>query len=248
MFPSFSIDGYEFYSYPLIIGMMWAYSFMYLKQYFKLKDNIFPYWNLFYFVLFLFAWFGAKIFFIFTLDSAVLEKSTLNSNFWLGGGFVFYGGLLAGLAWIVFYKYLLKVQWKTMRIFIPVLALGHGVGRLGCFMAGCCYGNYCDLPWAIDLHGGLRHPTQLYEAFSLFILAYIFKKRVDNDKPVIFEYFLSYSILRYILELFRGDEIRGIVATISTSQLVSIILLGASVFGLLIRRRAKSRFEQNNQL
>jgi phosphatidylglycerol:prolipoprotein diacylglycerol transferase len=239
VYPSFSIGGEEFFSYPLIIGMMWAYSFMYLKQYFNRNETQFPHWNLFYLTLFLFSWFGAKIFFVFTLDSEVLEKASFNSNFWLGGGFVFYGGLIGGVSWTVFYKYLMKIKWSSMNIFIPILALAHGVGRIGCFLAGCCYGNYCDLPWAINLHGGLRHPVQLYEAFALIILSYIFRKRVASCKPVIFEYLLSYSVLRFFLEMLRGDEIRGIVGPISTSQLVSIIIFSCSLIGTLIRRRAK---------
>src|SRR5260370_12148770 len=94
------------------------------------------------------------------------------------GGGVFYGGLLAALAVSVWYMRKTKLPgWKTADVFAPAIALGHGIGRIGCFMAGCCLGGEGDRPWAVtvtspvahELGGvppnGRIHPTTLYEAF-----------------------------------------------------------------------------------
>ena len=94
---------------------------------------------------------------------------------------IFYGGFLAALiaAYFVMRREGLPVL-RTMDVFAPGIALGHGIGRLGCFAAGCCWGRECSLPWAVTfqnpeattgvpLHRPL-HPTQLYESVGEWII------------------------------------------------------------------------------
>ena len=236
MFSSIQLFGYEIYLYPLIIGMMWSYAYLSMQKLIHAKKVELPYFKTFFIALFLSCWIGAKLFFLFSIDSELITKAKLNANFWLGGGFVFYGGLTFGVLTTLVYKYLLKIEWDNFKMFIPLLALGHGVGRIGCFLAGCCYGSACDLPWAINLHGVDRHPVQLYEAIVLISLYFIFLKRVYSNKSVILEYLLSYSLLRFSLEFLRGDEIRGFLWSLSTSQVISVIIFAIST-ALIIRRR-----------
>ena len=114
-------------------------------------------------------------------------------------------------------------MWKTMDACIPGLVLAHLFGRLGCLSAGCCYGKPTDKPWGIRLYSDLvdehlrgipLHPTQLYEAGALGILflglLWIFHHR-KFDGQVALTYFLAYPIIRSIVEIFRGDLIRGFV-------------------------------------
>jgi phosphatidylglycerol:prolipoprotein diacylglycerol transferase len=84
--------------------------------------------------LFIFSWLGAKVFFLLTAPQYLADKIIANSSFWLGGGFVFYGGLIFGLAYLFVYSLVLKqFEFKKMAYFIPGLTIGHAVGRIGCF-------------------------------------------------------------------------------------------------------------------
>lgn len=225
MFPSFEIASMQVYSYPLIIGMVWAYSFFYIKDYFDIKKIHFPYWNLYYISTFLVAWLAAKVFFIYTLDSQFIESIELNANFWLGGGFVFYGGLIGAVIWTIIYKYAFRVSWDDFSIFVPTLAIGHGFGRIGCLLAGCCFGSETSSVLSVHLHGASRHPVQLYEALMLLALGYVFRKRVTRSKFIVVEYLMSYSLMRFVLEFLRGDTIRGQLGFLSTSQWVSLFIV-----------------------
>ena len=164
-------------------------------------------------------------------------------------GGVFYGGLI--LAVVVALWYLRRVGlplWTTCDAFAPGIALGHVVGRFGCFFAGCCYGTPTDRPWAITftdpftaanvgtpLHVPL-HPTQLYEAGAeLLILGLLlFSERRGRRFAgrTFWLYLLLYACSRYVIEIFRGDE-RGTVGMFSTSQFISIILVPLSI-GMLV--------------
>ncbi len=108
------------------------------------------------------------------------------------GGFVFYGGLIfAVFSSIIFLKFKKDTFLKWADFFSPLIALGYSVGRLGCFLAGCCYGkpvNTSIIPWSMINHalndGISRHPTQLYASlFELIIVAILFKfekNKFDN--------------------------------------------------------------------
>jgi phosphatidylglycerol:prolipoprotein diacylglycerol transferase len=163
------------------------------------------------------------------------------------GGLVFYGGLIGAVAAGIWYvrKHDLPV-WKTADIVAPYIALGHMFGRFGCFFAGCCYGAPCHTSVGItftDTHslaplGVPLYPTQLFEAggelmnFLVLLVVYRFRK---FDGQVFWLYPALYSILRFIVEFFRGDAARGVYfgGAISTSQLVSIVMFFVSLFMLL---------------
>src|SRR5205823_4158996 len=127
----------------------------------------------------------------------------------LQAGGVFYGGLIAalGVSWWYMRKMRLPLL-KTADVFAPGVALGHGIGRLGCFSAGCCWGIECHRPWAVtftdpaanDVTGvplnRPLHPTQLYEAFAEFLIFGILYWRIRRAHAageVIGLYLLLYS-------------------------------------------------------
>src|SRR5690606_17222809 len=100
-----------------------------------------------------------------------------NVSFWTGGGFVFYGGFLGALLFIFLMKQLdKKFSLQELWPMVPALVIGHGVGRIGCFLAGCCFGSETDLWWGVNLHDHYRHPTQLIEAVGLLLLGWFFLK------------------------------------------------------------------------
>ena len=173
----------------------------------------------------------------------------------LQAGGVFYGGLIAAL--MVSWWYMRKTNlplFKTADIFAPAIALGHGIGRIGCFTAGCCWGDRCDLPWAVtftsqEAHdrvgvplGVPLHPTQLYEAigeFLIFAILYWRIKRPHAPGTIISLYLILYSTLRFVVEFFRNHEQGNLFnGPLDTSQWISIVLclMGASY--LWYHRRA----------
>jgi len=170
------------------------------------------------------------------------------------GGLVYYGGLLFAIPAVIIYcrKKVLSL-WGIADIFAPSIAIGHAIGRLGCFSAGCCYGKPSDLPWAVTftdpysfaIRGIPLHPTQLYEAigeFSIFIFLILWRKRKSFDGELFGLYVLLYSFIRFINEFFRGDPRGFIYNGISLSQAISIMLfLGAIIFIRIKRKDYEKR-------
>lgn len=230
----FESSFFTLYAYPLFMGLAWGVGY-YLTRYLFEENKVDVKKLLPLFIgVFVTAWVGAKIFFlIFSSENKAIEYLYAN-EFWLGGGFVFYGGLIFSLIFYFLYSlYLKKFEFINSKFLVPGLIMGHAVGRIGCFLAGCCYGTSCDLPWAIQLHDELRHPVQLYESIGLFIIGFMALSWIKNKKNNIFvitRYMIFYSSLRFILEYFRGDKIRGLhVFDFSTSQIIAFAMFfGAS--------------------
>lgn len=159
------------------------------------------------------------------------------------GGLVFYGGLAAGILVIIWYTRRHGISLlKTLDIYAPALALGHAVGRIGCFSAGCCYGSPSSLPWAVTFThpaslaplGLPLHPVQLYESFSLFLifaLLITLRRRQSFEGQMAWTYLFLYAIARITLEFFRGDP-RGFVfgGALSTSQFLGLLVAPAAAF------------------
>jgi len=167
------------------------------------------------------------------------------------GGLAFFGGLILAIPVGIYYiKKNNLPLWKVADISAPSIAIAQAVGRLGCFSAGCCYGKPTDLPWAVtftDPESLARlniplHPTQLYESLgtSLIFLFLIFmRKRKSFEGQLFWFYLLLYSVLRFFIEFFRGDEIRGMPfgGPLSTSQVIAIPLAGLAIYMLFRLRR-----------
>jgi phosphatidylglycerol:prolipoprotein diacylglycerol transferase len=169
-------------------------------------------------------------------------------------GGVFYGGLILSFAvgmWLIG-RYKLPV-WSTSDLYAPGIALGHVIGRLGCLMAGCCYGRPTTLPWGITFTSPIAadnagtplnealHPTQLYDAGAELLILVILLALERRGRPfagrTFWLYILLYAISRFIVEMFRGDP-RGTIAGVSTSQFVSLVTLPIAVIMLIRLRRA----------
>lgn len=202
---------------------------------------------------------GAKVL-LYVLDAGYYLRNPMQMLYSLRSAGVFYGGF--GLALLAALWYIRRHQLplgKVCDLAAPALALGQGIGRIGCFMAGCCYGTPCDLPWAVTFTdarsfeltgaplGVALHPTQLYHALAnFFVLAVTMlamrKRRFDGQ--VFWIYILMYAVLRATVEMFRGDTARGLFfgGTLSTSQLIALpaIALAAVMLFVLARRARRS--------
>jgi phosphatidylglycerol---prolipoprotein diacylglyceryl transferase len=232
------------YSYPLFMGLAWGVAYQ-LTRWLLLNQKIVSRGLIGLFIgSFISAWLGAKALFLLHSAGGNLQTYLGSPQFWLGGGFVFYGGLLWASAFVFTYSYFLqKFDHKALHLLIPGLLTGHAIGRVGCFLAGCCFGGACTLPWAINLLDEMRHPVQLYEAASLLILAaltlYLILRVKSSPFKVISLYFALYALIRFILEYFRGDSIRGVYTfALSTSQYISIAMI---IMILLISLHRKIR-------
>lgn len=164
--------------------------------------------------------------YIFSETSLFLQKYML-------GGFVFYGGLYGCLfsSWLYCRKN--KISYSDMlNLLFPTFPLIHAFGRLGCFFMGCCYGaptdGLCGIIFAASEiapnHVALI-PVQLYESifeFILFAVCAAMSSRKTNGNTVLGIYLVSYAVFRFVIEYFRGDEIRGFIGPLSVSQTISI--------------------------
>ncbi|MBQ8001542.1 MAG: prolipoprotein diacylglyceryl transferase [Ruminococcus sp.] len=166
----------------------------------------------------------------------------------IASGMVFYGGLygglLAGFLWIRHKKHPAGL---FADIFAVVIPLFHSFGRVGCFFAGCCYG----VKWEYGISGRVlnsgvreltaRFPVQLVEAaclLVLFSLLLVFFLRGKAQGRLLTVYLASYAVLRFVLEFFRGDSIRGHLLYLSTSQWISLLtLIGVGLYLFLSRRK-----------
>jgi phosphatidylglycerol:prolipoprotein diacylglycerol transferase len=171
-------------------------------------------------------------------------------------GGVFYGGLIA--ATLVAFWYIRRHRlplWTTCDMFAPGIALGHVIGRLGCLMAGCCFGVPTTKPWGITFTDPFAavnvgtplnvplHPTQLYEAGAelvILVLLLATERRGKFAGRTFWLYMLLYAISRFIIEFYRGDE-RGVIMGFSTSQFISLILAPLSLIMLIVLSRRESR-------
>ncbi|MCL1874352.1 MAG: prolipoprotein diacylglyceryl transferase [Clostridiales bacterium] len=186
---------------------------------------------------------GAKILFLIVNFKEIWEYRNLlwkNPGLYLnalfGGGLVFYGGLIGGCIFIYLYCKKYKISYlKVLDLLTPSIALAHGFGRIGCFLAGCCYGmpvggslgiafeNSPVAPNNIPLF-----PVQLVESgfnFALCAVLLIYAKKDRSLGKVAGLYLLIYPVVRFLLEFLRSDSARGFISGISTSQIISIFLL-----------------------
>ncbi len=180
----------------------------------------------------------------------------------LFGGYVYYGGLIGAVVFLYIYCRQYKVDFVAfIDVFAVMIPFVHGVGRIGCFLAGCCYGIEYHGPFAVqfpyqegvpELSEVPRFPVQLFEAGLNFIffgvLLFLFMKVGLRAGKVLGVYLIYYSIVRFILEYFRGDAIRGSIGVLSTSQIISIVLLPIGIFLTIkgLPKRKKNEPTQEN--
>lgn len=240
MYPElFSIGNITIYTYGVFVALGFFVGMQYTIKY---SNNIIKKQKLydFLFYVILFGIIGARFFYILLNLPYYLSNPLEILQVWKGG-LVYYGGFIAVLIFSFLYCRRKKINIvKLMDLFAPALALGHAFGRIGCFFSGCCYGKNSDCFFAV----ANRHPTQLYEAFGNLIIFFILHnlyKRSHQNGHVFVLYMLMYSVLRFSVEFFRGDDRGDFLFGLSPAQNISIVIFIVAIIILLfIKNGAKN--------
>lgn len=164
-------------------------------------------------------------------------------------GLVYYGGLIGGIIGACIAIKSAKYDFHDYaNAIIPCIPLGHAFGRIGCLLAGCCYGlryngvlaihsTYVDASYTL-------FPIQAVESFLnviIFALLTLFTIKKRNGMVTLSVYLILYSLVRFITEFFRGDLVRGVFWSLSTSQWISLLLMLFSTVALV-------KYQINNSL
>ncbi|MBV9572445.1 MAG: prolipoprotein diacylglyceryl transferase [Acidobacteriales bacterium] len=260
MFPRiFQIGGFSLYTYGLLVATgvllgLWVS----VRNAQKLGIDPDHAWN-FGVIVVLAGIIGAKVLYIIDdWSSYAAHPRDIFSLSTLQAGGVFSGGLIASFAVAAWFlrKYRMPAL-ATCDAFAPGLALGHALGRIGCFAAGCCYGKPTQHFWGVTFTSSLANlnsgtplniplePTQLFESaveFALFlILSWMFVRR-KFDGQIFGSYIFLYGIARFFLEFIRDDPGRGSVfgGVMSGTQLISICFVLGGGFIWWLRPGNKS--------
>lgn len=174
-------------------------------------------------------------------------------------GFTSFGAILGGLLvlWIWCWRNGIS-SWRVLDIMGVPFLVASAIGRVGCFLNGCCYGVACDLPIGVHVHGlpDARHPAQLYEMGLLLVAAWLVTRRERRGLPVGASFglaFVGFGASRYIYEIFRAgsyDEVaRGVASStywgslpITEAQAVALGIVGIGV--LILWQAVRGRFER----
>ena len=187
--------------------------------------------------------------------SALFSFSTIQS------GGIFYGGLIGGIGMALWYGRRVRLPFlKTADAFAPGIALGHFFGRLGCFAAGCCWGEPTTLPWGITFTnphshqtvgvplGVALHPTQLYEAaaeLAIFVFLYRLYRQKRFHGQILGWYLLLYPAARFIIEFVRSHSEAAYFGgqMFSLAQWAGLLLVSLAVWLLWLGPYSRQRLE-----
>ena len=237
-----TIGRFTIHGYGLMIGIGFVAAYL-MTEYRARKRgmNTEMVFTLF-FTSLIFGLLGAKICFYLTiLDEIIKDPRLLLEN---AEGFVVYGGIIGGiLAGYIACRIKKEDFWEFFDLVVPSIALAQGFGRIGCLLAGCCYGRETSSVCSITFHnsdfapnGVALIPTQIYSSlldFLNFFVLCLIARHTKKKGVVAGCYLIFYSIGRFILEFFRGDLERGSVGILSTSQFISIFILAAGILLLV---------------
>jgi phosphatidylglycerol:prolipoprotein diacylglycerol transferase len=246
----FEIGSVTIYTYGFMIAVGAIVAFAYMGRRAKQEFGMtYSRSNDLFILLLLAGIVGGKFFMIFEDPAYYLSHpgKLISSS-----GFVFYGSLIFCIATMLWFFRKHKIPTLAMLdVMAIVTCIVHGFGRIGCFMAGCCYGLPTDSVFGVvftdpacqakPLNEPI-HPTQLYESGFIFLLMtslMMLKQRKKFDGQVFLVYLMAYAVGRSVIETFRGDVARGFVVegVISNSQFISLLLIAAALYFYVKLRR-----------
>lgn len=234
----FSIGPITIHGYGLMIGIG-ILAAIFLGERRATKQGLSPdmIYNLA-FVCLLSGFFGAKLLYCIVEFKTIIENPI---SILTGNGFVVYGGIIGGVLGVILYCRIKKLPFlRYFDLMVPSVALAQGFGRLGCLLAGCCYGRETNSILGITFHNsqfapnGIKLiPTQILSSggdFLIAILLIIFARKEKIPGRVGALYFMMYSVGRFIIEIFRNDYRGNIGGLLSTSQFIAILMFAIGCF------------------
>ena len=250
--------GLSIHSYGVMVALAFLVGMWFIAREAKIKGLNQANISDLFFYLVVAAIVGSRIMFIIISErQEFIHNPLIFFKIW-NGGLVFYGGVIGTLIVSIWYSKKKNMQYsKVADCFTPALPLGHAIGRIGCFLAGCCYGRVLDhTTWysttfpissnSFAPTGMPLYPTQLMECFGeliIFGLIMLVRRWRKFDGQLIATYLMLYAILRSFNEYFRGDVVRGFIIEpwLSTSQFVSIFLfiIGALIYAMYFMGKLK---------
>lgn len=244
----FSIGRFTIHGYGLMIGIGFLSAYL-LSDYRAKKKGLDPdhVFGLAVWVIAIGLISAKVLYYITTIDEIMKDPKLLLD---IANGFVVYGGIIGGIAggYVYCRKYKLDFL-KYVDLIMPAVALAQGFGRIGCFLAGCCYGMETEGPLAVVFRNSAYAPngipllpTQLISSvfnFAHFFVLTWLSGRSKKNGQIGAMYLMIYSMGRFVIEFFRGDLIRGNVGVLTTSQFISLFAAGAgAVLFMVSRKRA----------
>ncbi len=242
--PYWNIFGKEIPSYAffvglgLLVGVLWFMFTVSIKE--KVRGD-----KAYIIVLsaLVFGLIGSKILVIIE-NLGVLIKDISKIQYFIFSGKSIVGGLIGGYIGVIIAKKILKLNnIRTGNKITPAIALGMAIGRIGCFLTGCCYGIETNLRIGIDFGDGVtRIPTQLIEMTFCFIMFVYFFYKQQTDKKLVpgilfKQYVLYYFIFRFFIEFIRGTEKN--ILFLSIYQVISLF----GIMYIVYRMKKENRYE-----
>ena len=237
MYPElFTIFGITVYSYGLLVAIGFFAGMTYITKYSDnipvKKDQMYD----FLFYLIVVSIIGARLLYVLVNIDSFIQHPLDIIKVWQGG-LVFYGGFIAAVLYALIYCKYKKINIKRLAdVFAPALALGHSFGRIGCLLSGCCYGK--ETHCLISVNN--RYSTQIFEAAGNLIIFFILHKlykKSHKDGHIFLLYLIFYSVLRFSIEFFRGDDRGSFFLGLSPAQNISIVILFVAVVLLLKNKK-----------
>lgn len=197
---------------------------------------------------------GARLYYIAFYDlGGYLTHPAEIFSIWKGG-LAFHGGVIGGLLITVWFTKKRNISfWKFGDTLTPSLIFGETLGRIGCFLNGCCYGVPTQLPWGVTFPEGSGsqplHPTQLYQAFlnfSIFLFLWNWRKKARFDGSLFLLYLILYSAGRFLIETLRGDSLYVWGTSLKAAQVMGILIIVVSLLIMRWGRRKSAALEGND--
>lgn len=198
---------------------------------------------------------GAKLMFYLTEIPAILEDPSILWDF--ANGFVVYGGIIGGILTAYIYCRVKKMDFLPLiDLVVPSIALAQGFGRIGCFLAGCCYGRPTEAWYGVTFPEGALAPagvplipTQMISSIGDFLLGIfliLLAKKKRNRGMITGLYFFLYAVGRFLIEFLRNDP-RGNVGVLSTSQFIGIFMAVAGILLMILSAQLEKQAEKETE-
>jgi len=250
----FKILGVRIYSYGVLFAL--GVSVVLMCIYFHAKKKGLPAKELLDVCFYIILWgiIGARLLYV-VENISFFKREPLEIFMITHGGLSFFGGLIGGtIAGIISSKRRKLDLLELVDLFFLYLPLGHAIGRIGCFLNGCCYGKPTALPWGVrfppysyaaEKFGILHkvHPVQLYNSgmnLIIFSVLYVLYKRRKFKVEILSTYFILYGTGRFLMEYLRGDHV-PVLWGMTEYQVLSLIGIGVGGWIWLVCRRKDAR-------